>query len=220
MGRWAVRVLSIVGLVAGSLPFSGEAAFAVGTTELQFEGVATLPHFPCPVGAPGCTAAFHGVLSGQLEGRAPLNGGDDVTWSAVLADSDIDATFAYEDSSCVFGTAVGSGTLRAEAPNMLGTYDDGGPFPRKVQGLQGQASVSWQRTGATAILFFDDAVLSLDVVGLGWVQVAFDGSGTGAGAFVPHVDPEAPPSPCTQTPPPFNAPRIEATVVGAVTLAE
>lgn len=203
-----------------ALPTSQPVAEAVGTTELQFEGTATLPHFPCPVGAPGCTAEFHGILTGQMWGRAPAGGGNEITWSAMLANASIDATFAYEDTSCITGTAIGSGTLSAEAPNMLGTYDDGGPFPRKVEAMLAQASVSWQRSGATAVLFFDDAVLSLDVVGLGWVQVAFDGSGTGTALFAPEVHPGAPPPPCTQTPPPLDAPPISATVIGAVSLAE
>lgn len=218
--RARLRAASLVFLLFPFLSVWQNPAFAAGGSELQFEGTASLPHFPCPVGASGCTAEFDGLLTGQMGGRAPRSGGGETTWSAALADAAIHASFAYEDTSCVFGTAVGSGTLSAEVPHMLGTYDDGGPFPRKVQGMLAQASLSWQRSGATAVLFFDDATLSLDVVGLGWVDVAFDGSGTGAAVFVPEVDPDTPPPPCTQTPPPSDAPSIRATVIGAVTLAE
>lgn len=197
-----MAALAVVALlVAGPLATPGRAD---GAGPLAFSGTASLPKFPCPPADPTCVGEFDGVVSGQLGGTAPD------TWEVTLATADLTADFVYEDQSCSEGAALGTATIEGQLPHVLGTFD-GGPLPRTVVGITLEVDFTWVRHGPTAVLTLERATATLDVLGVGPVEVMTDGLGAATAAFAPLLDHENLPG-CT--PGNTHAPRLDAEVVG------
>lgn len=181
--RW-VSMGTVVGLAA-FLPLVGgpPAQAGEGGANLALSVTASLPESPCPADDPDalpCSdGALGGVVSGELSGRTT----DGEAWSVVIVDATVSGTFSYADGpACTTGRAAGSLTVTADDLHAEGVFEDS-PLPRPIPGVTVVADFSWDQVGNTVEIALRDAVVDVDVAGLGTIEVVSTGQGEAAGTF-------------------------------------
>lgn len=197
--------VAIVGLL------SPTPAVAESGAGLEFEGVASLPTFPCSV-TEDCTGDFTGVVSGPT-------GGEDPRWNATLTTASLEATFDYTDFNCVNGRADGTATVTADPDQVRGVYQPDGPLPQTVVGLSAHVDFSWERHGLTAVLTLFDLTVDLELLSGEIVRVVPDAAGVGSASFVPLLDPDELPE-CEPVGAPGQSVPLDAAVTGTVALSD
>lgn len=195
--RNKLKPLLFIGALLLPMAVLAEPAAAVTTAagNATFNGVATLPKFPCPTSpATSCSGGrFDGTWTGHMQGTEGAgNNPFEVSWTTLNAGS-VHADFVYEEASCLqgasalLGEATGSGLAQAGPGQTIGfwTSTTGSELPRAIIGVRLFFNFDWVRLGNSAVIIVKPgSSLQIDIAGLGWREVSNDEQ-DGAAIFVP-----------------------------------
>lgn len=183
--RRSSLIVALTFLVFSFAPGS-DAQAAGSAMPMTFTADASLEAYPCFWEWPSnawCEGGFDGTVSGEFAGDE--NG----VWSVTLLEAPIRSTFAYVHvADCMHGTAGGALSVDAGDGDVAGEYRaEPGADAQAVTGLTLDASIYWPQKGTEVRPQLEDVVVTVDVAGLGTVEVIGDGYGAGAASFVPNL---------------------------------
>lgn len=180
--RWVV-IAAVVAMVTVPAPPVG--ADREGATGLRLRSTVFLRDFPCPAasGEHPCRGSLAALLDGSLSGS-----GSEDRWAVTLSGASMSGAFVYGNPTlapCAAGSFSGSFTIRAPVDAVpIGVYhDDAEPVPRSVTGVDASGEMKGEWVGAGMEIVLEDVAVTLEVDGVGEVEVVALGRGAATTTF-------------------------------------